>query len=36
MRGCYKLTNFLAFPVYKSPSPTTNVVPPLPKWATAP
>ena len=26
MRGCYKLTNSLAFSVYKSPSPTTSLI----------
>ena len=33
MRGYFKLLNFLAFSVHKIPSPTTVVVPPLPKWA---
>ena len=30
MRGYCKLSNFLAFSVQNNPSPTTNVVPPLP------
>ncbi len=33
MRGYFKLLNFLAFSVHKIPSPTTDVVPPLPKRA---
>ena len=30
MRGYFKLTNFLAFSLQSIPSPTTDVVPPLP------
>jgi len=33
MRGYCKLLNFLAFSVQINPSPTTDVVPPLPKRA---
>ncbi|MGA0907678.1 MAG: hypothetical protein ACO3S7_16800, partial [bacterium] len=33
MRGHFKLLNFLAFSVQINPSPTTDVVPPLPKRA---
>jgi len=33
MRGYFKLLNFLEFSVQVNPSPTTCVVPPLPKRA---
>jgi hypothetical protein len=33
MRGYFKLLIFLAFSIHKIPSPTTCVVPPLPKRA---